>query len=225
MFDKILKPALAAGIAIAAISAPASAQVNGMGYADIGLSVAGSQALQTGFQQISTTYQAQAQQAEQLIQQRSQLLQPLDTNGDGQLSDEEAAAADDNLVQQAQSIDQQIAQIQGPIQMARLYVVNQIGQQYRPAVEQVMADKSVSIMLAPEAIDFAADEMNLTGDVIAALNTRIPTVSITPPQGWQPTQATVQLLQQVQQIFAAFAAQQQAAGQAAPASGDEVRRN
>ena len=93
---KIIKPALVAGLAIAAISAPASAQVNGMATSNIGLTVANSQALQTGFQQINTTYQSQITQVEQLNQQRMQLVQQLDTNNDGNLDEAEQAVLNES---------------------------------------------------------------------------------------------------------------------------------
>lgn len=225
---KIFKPALAAGIAIAAISAPASAQVNGLATSDIGVAVANSQALQTGLQQVNTTYQAQLTQIEQLMQQRQQLLAPLDTNSDGQLSEEEAAAAPEATVTQVRTLAQQLAEVQAPIQRARLYVVNQVGQNYAPAVEQVMAAKGIQVMLAPEAIDFGGEALDVTGDIVAAINGRLPSVSITPPDGWQATQATADLFQQVMQLFTLYAIQQQQlqqqqGGQAA--SGEEVRRN
>ncbi|TIX51944.1 OmpH family outer membrane protein [Alteraurantiacibacter aquimixticola] len=222
MFSKTSKSALAAtalaGVSLALSAAPAQAQINGMASADIGVAVAGSQPLQSGYEQIRTTYQAQITQAEQLVQQRQGLIQQLDTNGNGQLDEAEQAALNDSnpTVQQINTIDQQIAQVQAPIQLAQLYVVNQVGQQYAPASQQVMSDRNIQIMLAPEAIDFAADGINVTPAVIEAINARLPNVSITPPQGWQPNQATIQLMQQVQQVRAIVAAQQQQA--AAPAA-------
>ena len=219
MFNNFSKAALGAGLAIAAISAPASAQVNGMATSDISVAVAGSTALQTGFQQISETYTAQITQLEQLQTQRNGLLQQLDTNGDGQLDEAEAAAATESnpVVQQIGSLDQQINTVQAPIQLARLFVVNQVGQQYAPSVQQVMAAQNIQIMLAPEAVTFANDEsFNVTQAVTTAINGLLPAVSITPPAGWQPNQATVDLYEQVQQVFAIAIAQQQ---QAAAANG------
>ena len=104
MITRFFKPALAAGLAIAAISAPASAQLNGFGTSRIGVTVANSQALQNGYQQIATTYQAQITQIGQLAQQRETLVQGLDTNSDGQLSEEEANAAPEATVQQVQQL-------------------------------------------------------------------------------------------------------------------------
>ncbi len=225
--NMIFKPVLAAGIAIVAISAPASAQVNGLATSDIGVAVANSQALQSGLQQVNTTYQAQLTQIEQLMQQRQQLLAPLDTNSDGQLSEEEAGAAPETTVTQVRTLAQQLAEVQVPVQRARLYVVNQVGQNYAPAVEQVMAAKGIQVMLAPAAIDFGGEALDVTGDIVAAINARLPSVSITPPDDWQATQATADLFQQVMQLFTIYAMQQQQllqqGGQAA--SGEEVRRN
>lgn len=221
MFKTFLKPALAAGIAVAAISAPASAQVNGMAVAEASVAVASSTALQTAFQQIGTQYAAQITQLETLQQQRATLIQQLDTNGDGQLDQTEQAAATDTnpTVQQINSIDQQINSAQGPIQLARLYVVSQVAQQYAPSVQQVISDRNIQIMLSPEAIVYAADGLDVTGSVVEVLNTRVPTATITPPANWQPSQTTVSLYQQVQQVFAmARAQQQQAAGTQQPAT-------
>jgi len=227
---KIITPALAAGLAIAAISAPASAQVNGMATSNIGLTVANSQALQTGFQQINTTYQSQITQVEQLNQQRMQLVQQLDTNNDGNLDEAEQAVLNESnpTVQQIGQLESQIGELQRPTQLARLYVVNQVGQNYAAAVDQVMTNRDIKVMLAPEAVDFAVEGLDVTALVVEALNARLPSVSITPPQGWQPNQATVELMQEVQRIYAIFAQQQaaqaqQQGGQAA--SGEEVRRN
>ncbi len=227
---KIIKPALVAGLAIAAISAPASAQVNGMATSNIGLTVANSQALQTGFQQINTTYQSQITQVEQLNQQRMQLVQQLDTNNDGNLDEAEQAVLNESnpTVQQIGQLESQIGELQRPTQLARLYVVNQVGQNYAAAVDQVMTNRDIKVMLAPEAVDFAVEGLDVTALVVEALNARLPSVSITPPQGWQPNQATVELMQEVQRIYAIFAQQQaaqaqQQGGQAA--SGEEVRRN
>ena len=55
--------------------------------------------------------------------------------------------------------------------------------------------------------------------VVAALNTRAPSVQITPPQGWQPSQQAVNMYQQITQILMVANARRQAEqqGQAQPA--------
>lgn len=187
---------------------PAMAQVNGIATADTAVAVASTQALQTGFQQISTQYEGQRQSLEQTQQQRQQLVQGLDTNGDGQLSEAEAAAAPQATVQQVQALDQQIAQVQAPIQRARVYVVSQLAQQYAAALQQVISDRGIQIMLAPEAIVYAPTA-DVTEAVTQALSARVPSVQIVPPEGWQPNQATAQLFQQIQQLLLLSAIQQQ----------------
>jgi len=199
--------------AASAIAAPASAQINGIATADTAAAVAGTQALQTGYQQIATQYEAQRQTLDQRQQSRTQLAQQLDTNSDGQLDDAEAAAAPEATVQQIQALDQEIAQIQAPIQRARVYVVSQLAQQYAPAAQQVISDRSIQILISPEAIIYAPETANVTPAITQALNTRVPQASVDVPQDWQPTQATVNLFQQVQQLLVLSAMQQQQAQQ------------
>ena len=227
MMKKLFAPALA-GIALAAMPVASQAQVNGMAVAEAAVAVAGSQPLQNGYQQIGTTYQAQITALEQYQTQRQQLLQQLDTNGDGSLDEAEQAVVEDTsnpVVQQLAALENNINTVQAPIQMARLYVLSQVAEQYAPAVEQVISDRQIQIMLAPEAIVYAPDAANVTELVSQAINARLPSVSITPPQGWQPNQATVNLYQQVQQVFAIARAQQQAAAAQAPAASSGAQVN
>ena len=220
MMKSLFKPALAAGIApiiaISALSAPAAAQVNGIAVHDRALVIASSQALQAGFQQIGTTFQAVNTQVQQLAEQRVALLRSLDTNGNGQLEESEVVETNP-VVQQVGGIDQQIQAARAPIQMAQLYVVSQVGQQYGPAVQQVISDRSITLMLSPDTVVWSSPEMNVTEQIVTALNTRLPSVSITPPADWQPTQAAAGLLQEVQQVFELYRQAQAAQANAAPA--------
>ena len=95
----------------AAMAVPAAAQVNGIGVTDPAIAIAGSQALQTSYQQIGTTYQAQRTQLEQLQGQRDTLVRQFDTNNDGQLTEAEQTAAQANAtaVQQLTSLEDQVA--------------------------------------------------------------------------------------------------------------------
>ena len=77
----------------AAVATPAAAQVNGIGVTDPAIAIATSQALGTAYQQIGTTYAAQRTQLEQLQQQRETLVRQFDTNNDGQMSEAEQQAA------------------------------------------------------------------------------------------------------------------------------------
>lgn len=223
MKARILGAALAALATFAA--APAAAQVNGIAVADPAIAVAGSQALQTAYNQIGTTFQAQRTQLEGLQQQRAGLLRQFDTNGDGQLSDAEQAAAQANtaVVQQVQGIDQQIATVQQPISRARVYVVEQVSMQLNTAIRNVVQAGSIQMILNPDAGVYFAEQVDVTDEIIAQLNTLAPTVSSSPPDGWQPQQQSVTLYQQVSEILLqvamAQAQQQQTQQPTAPVQG------
>jgi len=206
--------ALSAGMAV-----PAAAQVNGIGVTEPAIAIAGSKALQTAYQQIGTTYQAQRTQLEQLQQQRDTLVRQFDSNGDGQLSDTEQQAAQANAtaVQQLQTLDQTINQTQAPIQLARVYVIEQIAMQYGAALQQVVTAGNISLVLTPSSVVYAADAVDVTDEIVAQLNTLVPAVSTTVPAGWQPQRQSVQLYQEVQQMLLTAAQQQAAQQQAAPA--------
>lgn len=221
MKSRILAMSLAAASALAAL--PAAAQVSGVAVTDPAIAIAGAQARQTGYQQISTTFQAQLTQMEQVQQQRAGLLRQFDTNGDGQLNEQEQTAAQANtaVIQQIQGLDQQIATIQQPITQARVYVIEQLLMQYSAALQQVTTQNNLQLVLNPNGVVWAADAVDITQRVTAALNQLAPTVSTTVPQGWQPNRQSVALYQEVQDILVSVAVQQaqaqQAQGQAAPA--------
>jgi Skp family chaperone for outer membrane proteins len=215
--------ALTASLAVLA-SAPASAQVSGIGVAEPAVVIAGSQALTGAYSQISTTYTAQRTQLEQLDQQRTALIKKFDTNNDGKLDQAEQTAAQvetNPTRKQLEALEQQINTVQGPINIAAAYAVSQIAQQLGVAVQQVVSQGNVQLLLPANDVLYAADAANLNQKIVTALNARLPQVSITPPAGWQPDQQTVQLFQDVQQVRLAAAQamqqRQQQQGAAAPA--------
>ncbi len=214
------KPALAAGLAMLvtmapAFTAPAAAQVSGnIATVDIALAVAGADARAAAYQQISATYQQQLTTIQQRQQQRQQLVQTFDTNGNGELDESEAPATQDPnnaTVQQINAIDNEVAQLQAPIQRARVYAISQIGNQFSPALQQVIADRQIQLVVSPEALIYQPQGADVTQLVITAINTRLPTVGTVPPEGWQPSESAVSLFQQVQQLLVMFAMQQQQA--------------
>jgi Skp family chaperone for outer membrane proteins len=209
----------------AALAAPASAQVSGIGVAEPAIIVAGSQALTGAYAQITTMYAAQRTQLDQLDKQRVDLIKKFDTNNDGKLDQAEqtAAQAETNPTRkQLETLEQQINTVQQPINLAAAYAVSQIAQQLGAAVQQVVSAGNVQLILPSNQVLYAADAANLNQKIAAALNTRLPQVSITPPAGWEPDQSTIQLFQDVQQVRLAaaqqMAAQQQQAAAAKPAA-------
>ena len=225
--NTMMKTALGAALAVGAMAAPAlsataHAQVNGIATVDLPAAVAASQAFQNGYQQIGTQYEAQRTTIQQRQQQRQQLVQTFDTNGNGQLdAGEDAALQDPNnaTVRQIQAIDQELATLQQPINRARVYVVEQVAQQYQAAVQQVISAQNIQFLIQPEALAYAPEAANVTPAVTAALNARVPGANITPPADWQPSEAVVNLYQQVQQLLVLSALQQQAATQQPAAAG------
>src|SRR5690606_9870841 len=206
----------AASLALSVVAAvPAAAQVNGVAVADPAVAVAGSQALQGAYQQIATTFAAQRTQLEQLQQQRADAIRQFDTDGDGQLSQEEQTAAQANttVMQQVQGLEQQINAAQQPITRARVYVVEQLAQQLSPAVQQVVQAGNIQLILNPNSALYIGDAADVTDEIITQLNQLAPTVSSAAPDGWQPQQQSVQLYQQVSEILLTVALQQQAQAQ------------
>jgi Skp family chaperone for outer membrane proteins len=208
----------------AALSVPASGQVNGIGVAEPAIIVAGSQALTGAYSQITTTYAAQRTQLDQLDQQRVALIKKFDTNNDGKLDQAEQTAAQvetNPTRKQLQTLEQQINTVQTPINLAAAYAVSQIAQQLGAAVQQVVSGGNIQLILPSSQVLYSNEAANLNQKIVAALNTRVPQVSITPPAGWQPDQSTIQLFQDVQQVRLAAAQQmaaQQQAGAATPAA-------
>jgi Skp family chaperone for outer membrane proteins len=201
----------------AALAAPAAAQVNGIGLTEPAVAIAGSQARGAAYQQIATTYQAQITQLQQLQTQRDTLMRQFDTDNDGQLSEPEqqAAQANTTAVQQIQSLDQTINQTNAPIQLARIYAIEQIAMQYSAAVQQVVTANNISVILTPASVIYVSDAVDVTDEIVAQLNTMVPAVSTSVPAGWQPQRQSIQLTQDVQQVLLQAAVQQQAQAQAA----------
>ncbi len=216
----LAKSLAAASLAMVAIAAvPSAAQVSGnIAVVSDPVVIAQSTALANAYQQISTTYASQITQIQQKQQQTQTLLQQLDTNNDGSLdAAEQQAAANAPQAQQLQTLEREIAQLSNQIDLARVYAVTQILQQYGPALQSVTTADNIQIVLAPDAVSFAPPQANIGQKVVAALNARVPSVQITPPQGWQPSQQAVAVFQQVQQILLIANARQQQAAAAAQA--------
>ncbi|WP_324262888.1 OmpH family outer membrane protein [Altererythrobacter sp. H2] len=205
---------LFAGAALAAVamaSAPASAQLNGMATASPEAVIVRSAARIAAYQQIDQQYSQAIQQVRALRQEMNTLQQQLDTNGDGQLTEQEVAAGSAQVTQLQQK-DQQANELTQPIALAQYYVIEQLINDYANAQNQVLQAKKVQVLLSPDAIQQAPEGFNITNDILKALDTRLPTVTITPPANWQPRRDTVSTHQTVQQVLMA-AAQQQAAMQ------------
>ncbi len=211
--SKVLATASLAAAVFAA--APAAAQVQGnIAVVNTPLAIAQTNALRTAFQQVGTTYQSQITTIQQRQQQIETLLTQLDTNSDGGLDEAEQAAAQSTPQwQQIQQIEQEVGQLTNQIDLARVYALEQILRQYSPTLQQVVTQNQVQMVIAPDAVIYSLPAADMTSKVVTALNTAVPSVQTTPPEGWQPARQSVSVYQQVQQIFAIAQQQQQQAQQ------------
>lgn len=209
--------ATGAALAAASVSAPAAAQVAGIATTSPEIVIARAAARGVGYQQIGTTFAAQITQINTLRGEVQTLIKSLDTNNDNQLTDAERNAKP-AVVTQVQQKEQQINAVAAPITIAQAYVLDQLAREYDAARQQVVTAKRIQIMLSPDAIQWAPPAVDVTNDIVTALNTRKPTVSTAVPVGWQPAREILQLQQTVQQILLAAAQQQAAAQQGQPAT-------
>ena len=217
--SKILAGASLAAASLTAL--PASAQVTGsIGVVGAPGVVASTNAFRSAYQQIGTTFQAQSTQIQQKNQQVQTLLQQLDTNNDGNLDEaEQRAAQTAPQAQQIQTLETEVAQLTNQIEAARVYAIEQILRQYGAAIQDVQQQNNLQVILDRDAVVTAQPAAFIDEKVVAALNTRAPSVQITPPQGWQPSQQAVNMYQQITQILMVANARRQAEqqGQAQPA--------
>lgn len=215
----ITKILAAAGLATAAIAGvPAAAQVQGnIATVNAPGVIINTTAFQTAYQQIGTTYKTQIDTMVQRNQERQTLLQQLDTNKDNQLDETEQQAAQGT--QQATrigQIDQELAQLSNQVDRARIYAIEQILRQYSPALQEVVQQRSIQMIVSPDAVIYAPQQASITQLVATSLNAKVPSVQIVPAQDWQPSRNSVAMFQQIQQALMAAQAmqqQQQAAAQ------------
>jgi Skp family chaperone for outer membrane proteins len=193
-----LKPALAAGIALASLTAPAAiapaaAQntVQGIGVVNINAVVANSDAYRAAQQQRQTTYQAQIDQANQRRQAISQQLQPLiqqlqtasqQPNADQQTLQQQAIQAQ----QIEQAGQQELQQILAPVALSQAYVEEQIQDQLQAAIEAAARAQNVTLVLTPDVVVFADAAYNMNQAVLTELNRLLPSAQVSPPEGWVP---------------------------------------
>ena len=122
------------------------------------------------------------------------------------------AQANPSVVQQIQQKEQQIQKASQPIVLAQTYAIEQLINDYQNVQQQVVQQKKIQLLLNPDAIQWAPDAVNVTDDLVAALNQRVPSVQTTPPAGWRPRQESLATQQTVSQVLLNVA-QQQAAQQ------------
>ncbi len=187
----IFKAALLAAAPILAVATPAQAQaVEGIAVADIQGAVQKSAAFITAMNQMKTTYASQITTFETRSKALQAEIAPLVTAFQAA---QKANTAQATLQTQYTAIQtkQQAAQaelqrLSAPIARAQGYVEEQIGAKLDSAIKAAMVSRKVNLVLNPQATISYQPSVDITDAVVAELNRTVPTVSITPPAGWQP---------------------------------------
>lgn len=92
--------------------------------------------------------------------------------------------------QRRQQAAQEIGRSQQNLQSIQANIVQQINARLGPAVNQVMAARGANLVVDTDARLASAPALDVTNDVIAALNSSLPSISVTPlPQQQQQQQA------------------------------------
>jgi Skp family chaperone for outer membrane proteins len=211
LFTKTIAAAALAGTV--AIATPAAAQVAGIATSSPEAVIVRSQARIAAYQQIDQQFAAQIGQIRTLRQEMQTLQQSLDTDSNGQMSQAELQA-NPGVVQQIQQKEQQLGQASQPIVLAQTYAIEQLINDYQNVRQQVVQQKNIQLLLTPDAIQWAPEAVNVTDDLVAVLDQRVPTVQITPPEGWRPRQDSLAAQQTVSQVLMNVAQQQAAQQQA-----------
>ena len=187
----IFKAALLAAAPILAIPAISHAQaVEGIAVADIQGAVQKSAAFITAMAQMKTTYAPQIATFEA----RSKALQAEMTPMVTAFQAAQKANTPQATLQtqytaiqtRQQAAQTELQRLSAPIARAQGYVEEQIGAKLDGAIKAAMVARKVNLVLSPQATISYQPSVDITDAVVAELNRTVPTVSITPPAGWQP---------------------------------------
>jgi Skp family chaperone for outer membrane proteins len=153
-------------------------------------------AAQTQIQTQVQAAQTRAQQLGQPIQTEAQAIQTAAQAARNQ-SGAARTTAETALQQRAQALqtrqntaNQELQRLEQNIQSIRANVVRQINERLNPIVNQVMTARGANVALDVQATIARAQALDVTNEVLAALNQQLPSVSVTPlpqqPQQQQP---------------------------------------
>jgi Skp family chaperone for outer membrane proteins len=203
--------ALALAVPTALVSTPALAQAaRGVAIVNVQAVIANSNALRTAEQQRPVTYKAQYDAATAKRTQLEAQLKPLVEKFNRDRTAANAAQNQASLQQLQDQGNRELQTILQPVALSSAYVEEQIGAQLQTAISNAAKKKNMTLVVSAEGVLYVDPAYNLSQDVLAELNTLLPSAQLVPPAGWLPRE-----LREQQE-----AAQQQAAAQggAAPAA-------
>lgn len=192
---KAVALATAPAALLATAIAPAQAQTKlGVGVADLEQAAAATTAYTTAASQMRVTYKATF---DSVNTRKTALEAELKQKGDALQAAVKAAGNKPSPALQAQyeafqrrgqEAQAEIQRLSQPIALANAYVQQQLGAKLNDAIKAAMTKRGVDLVLQPDATVSFAPAVDITAAVTAELNTLVPSVSITPPAGWQPGQ-------------------------------------
>ena len=193
-FSKLLLATAIAVPGVIAAAAPAAAQ--SVAVLDPDAAIGNSNAWKTAAQTIQTTYKTQLDQVQArqtaLAAEIKTAATALDTNKDGQLSQQEQAANPNGvkaLQAKEQAAQQELQRLSLPFNRAKAYAIEQISSHEDDAVSNVVKQRHITVLLRPEATFVADPSVDVTSAVTAELDRLVTApVSVTPPANWQPGQ-------------------------------------
>ncbi|WP_373491318.1 OmpH family outer membrane protein [Parasphingorhabdus sp.] len=218
-FLKTALTVLAVTAAPLALGSVANAQVSGIATANPTIAIARTKAFSAAYSQIGTQYKSSFDQIDARNKTLNDLRAQLDTDNNKQLTQEEldaAVRAKNPVLNLIETEENEIQRLQTPAIMAQMFAVENIFKEYSNAQQQVVSDKKIGVILSPDAFIYAPPQTDVTDAITTVLDTRVPTVSTTPPAQWQPQRNTVSLHQQLQQLLVASARTQAAQQQQQP---------
>ncbi|WP_300974648.1 OmpH family outer membrane protein [Sphingomonas sp. LHG3406-1] len=91
--------------------------------------------------------------------------------------------------QSQQTANQELGRLQQNLQSTQAHVRQQIDARLGPIINQVMTTRGANVAVDVNATLARANGIDVTADVLTALNSQVPSVSVTPlPQQQQPAQ-------------------------------------
>ena len=187
----IFKAAMLATAPIA-LAAPVAAQAvdGGIAVADIQGAVQKSAAFTAAMAQIKTSYGAQITTFEARQKALQAEIAPLVTAFQAaQKANSPQATLQTQytaIQSKQQSAQAELQRLSAPIARAQGYVEEQISGKLEAAIKAAMIARKVNLVLAPQATVSYQPTVDITDAVVAEINRTVPSVSTTPPAGWQP---------------------------------------
>lgn len=170
----------------------ASAQaVTNVGVANVEEALQRSNAFTAAVAQIKVTYKVQIEAFEARQRTLQNELKPLVTAfqtaqaapNPNQAALQAQATTIQNKQQAAQRELQNLAQ---PFGRAQAYAEEQVSAKLEPALKAAMIKRKVNLVIAPQATISYQPAADISNDIVAELNTLVPSVSIAVPANWQP---------------------------------------